>query len=366
MLIIEPNGRLATFQYAHNLANALSDIGHDVCLATGIDFETKSFSVRYRSLEVFDRHKVNAGRLLRFFKFCRTEKPDVVHVQGHNHPTSYLLLCVLIRLFVPAVFVYTAQEVKPRSIKAHQHLSLRLLYRFMSHVFVNVSENRGRLLRKYSYLSPDRVSVVPLADLTDFVRTDNPVRPFYVPETPFLVTFFGNIEHRKGIAFLLKAFPSVLQQVPGARLLIAGKAFDDIRVYERMVVELGIEEAVTIHAEYVELTDIPALMQSSRVLVLPYIQGPNSGLIPTANAYHRPVVCSDLPGLREMVDHGRTGLLVQPANSEAISDAIVRVLADEELERNLIEGLAKRAGTVTWPGIARKVESVYCELVEKT
>src|SRR3954466_5754872 len=99
ILKIEPKGYAATFQVAHNLADALGAMGHQVTLATGLGFETKELPRRYQALEVFNRFTPRPRLMAELIAYLRREPPEIVHLQGHSHPTSYLMLCALIRAF---------------------------------------------------------------------------------------------------------------------------------------------------------------------------------------------------------------------------------------------------------------------------
>ncbi len=363
---------LATFQYAHNLANALAERGHTVTLVTGIGFETREYERKFHVLEVFDRFIPRPIRIIKFLRFLRYYRPGIVHIQGHSHPTSYLLIRLLIRAVIKTRIVYTAQDVLPKRIKPHHKFSLRLLYRVMDHLFVNAQQNKQILLDEFPNTLDQNISVVPLADLSHFVQSEHPHRPSFFPSRDQVVLFLGNIERRKGLMVLLRAFKHVIEQVPAAYLVAAGKPFDDMTVYRNEVARLGIGAHVTLNGEYVKLEDIPGAFTFSSVLVLPYLEGWNSGVIPTAYTHQRPVICSDIGGFAEVIEDGVTGLLVPAGDELRLAEAIVRVLTDEKLKNTLALGLKTKAKTNTWPQIAEQVEDVYklllgqdCDSVDK-
>ena len=363
ILVVEPSGTLATFQYAHNLANALAGRGHTVALATGIDFETRGYEQKYQALEVFDRFIPRPLRLFRFLRFLRRFRPDIVHIQGHSHPTSYLGIRALIGSIIATKFVYTAQDVIPKSPRLHHSLSLQRLYRVMDHLFVNARQNKLKLLERFPGVPDEKVTVVPLADLTHFVRTEQPQRPEFIPRGRQVVLFFGNIERRKGLLVLLRAFKQVLEHVPKAYLVAAGKPFDDMAVYQEEIARLGIGADVALKGEYVELEAIPGTFTFSDLLVLPYLEGWNSGVIATACAYQLPIVSSNIGGFHEVIRDGVTGLLVPPGDDERLADAIVRVLTDSELKARLERGLQAEAESTSWQSIAEQIEEVYCSVL---
>jgi glycosyltransferase involved in cell wall biosynthesis len=160
-----------------------------------------------------------------------------------------------------------------------------------------------------------------------------------------LVGVVARLEPEKGHATLLDAWPRVLEQVPEARLLIIGEGSQRSSL-EAQAESLGLlgercagDACVgTRHARpgaKVVFTglrdDVPAVTAALDVAVLPSYREAQGLAILEAMALRRPVVATDVGGVPEMVEHGRTGLLVPPRDSLVLSDAIVRLLIDHPL-----------------------------------
>ena len=84
-----------------------------------------------------------------------------------------------------------------------------------------------------------------------------------------------------------------------------------------------------------------------------------------AAACGKPVVGFDVPGVRDSVKNGETGILVPPEDVQAYADAIVRICQDEELRRRLGEAGRERAKRFTWDETARKQEEFYMEVLDR-
>jgi glycosyltransferase involved in cell wall biosynthesis len=364
IVMVEPSGVLGAFQYAHNLANALGAAGHNVLMATGIGFETKDYPRNYEAVEAFDRFKPRPLRLLRLLQRVRSMRPDIVHIQGHSHPTSYLLIDKLLRSVSPAVTVMTAQDVVPKFRKPHHAWSLRRLYPKMQHIFLNAEQNKQFLLSSFPGVDPARLSVSPVPDLIDFLEASDTAPDLGIPAGRRVVLFFGNIEPRKGILVLIKAFTKVLEQVPDAYLLIAGPPFDDMRKYHDLVDQLGIQQHVGISDKYIPLEQIPGLFERVELLALPYLEGWNSGVIATAYAHGKPVIASDIGGFYEVVKNGDTGFLVPPADDAALADAIILTMTDADLHRRVSQGAKDFSNNTSWPALAEKTIAAYRNLLQ--
>ena len=166
----------------------------------------------------------------------------------------------------------------------------------------------------------------------------------FAPETP-LVGCVARLEPEKGHPTLLEAWRLVVERVPEARLLIVGEG-SRREALEEQARELGLlgtdcsgDMCVgTRHARpgaKVVFTgrrdDVPAVVAALDVAVLPSYREAQGITILEAMALHRPVVASNVGGIPEMVEDGRTGLLVPSHDPQALADAIVRLLTDHPL-----------------------------------
>ena len=140
-------------------------------------------------------------------------------------------------------------------------------------------------------------------------------------------------EYQKGQRYLLEAFAEL--EMPNTRLLIAGRegnASDDLRdLHER----LGLGERVLFlgHRE-----DIPDLIVACDVFCLPSLWEGLGGVLLEALGLGAPIVCSRLPPAEEVLDEGTDSVLVEPANSAALRDALRSLLANPEARARLSKG----------------------------
>jgi glycosyltransferase involved in cell wall biosynthesis len=101
-------------------------------------------------------------------------------------------------------------------------------------------------------------------------------------------------------------------------------------------------------------------MQRAGLVVVPYLEATQSAVIATAYAFARPVIASDVGGLREMVIQGKTGLLVPPNDSSALAKAIETLARDgRRLSRMGRHARALAEKTWAWDKIAAQHISLY-------
>jgi glycosyltransferase involved in cell wall biosynthesis len=185
--------------------------------------------------------------------------------------------------------------------------------------------------------------------------------PVRFDEDENLVLFFGRIWEYKGLEYLIRAEPLITSRVPDAQILIAGQG-EDFERYRRMMKS---PERFLVDNAYISEERAARYFQQASVVVLPYIEASQSGVIPLAYSAGKPVVATQVGGLPEMVEHGRTGYLVPPRNVSALADAVVRLLLDRKLRREMgIRGKKKVEAECSPEMVAQKTIDVYRRAAE--
>ena len=148
----------------------------------------------------------------------------------------------------------------------------------------------------------------------------------------------------------------ISRAVPDVRIVIAG-AGDDFKPYRRM---MQTPERFVVHNRFVSAADRDELFRQASVVVLPYVEATQSGVIPVAYAYSKPVVATDVGALREAVEDGNTGLLVPPADPAALAVAILELLCDPVRRRAMGASGRRKIETESSPQIvASQTVEVY-------
>lgn len=136
--------------------------------------------------------------------------------------------------------------------------------------------------------------------------------------------FFGRIDKYKGIETLLLGYREYLNENNAPlKLVIAGAG--DFSNREKQLLD-SIEQVIVIR-RFIHDEEIKALYLRARVVVLPYLEASQSGVLPIAYHYGKPVIISDLPGLKENVIDGKTGIIMKGNNS---LPHIMRAFENEE------------------------------------
>jgi glycogen(starch) synthase len=178
-----------------------------------------------------------------------------------------------------------------------------------------------------------------------------------------LVLYLGRLNLYKGVQFLIQAVPLVLREVPEAKFVIGGAIRYDVSDLSQLIKTLKVRDSV-VFTGYVPDRDVSKLYACCDVFCYPSLWE-GFGLTPAeAQACGKPVVAFNTCAIPEVVENTQTGLLVEPRNVEALAEALVSLLRDEE--RRISMGLKARDKVVThfsWDKAAEQTLRVYREVI---
>jgi glycosyltransferase involved in cell wall biosynthesis len=195
------------------------------------------------------------------------------------------------------------------------------------------------------------------------IRIGDEAASEHVQEEEHIILFFGRLWEYKGLEYLIRAEPLVTSRVPQAKIVIAGRG-RDFDHYRGMMVH---PERFIVYNEYVSDEKRAELFRRASVVVLPYIEASQSGVIPIAYRFGKPVVATTVGGLPDMVEHGRTGYLVPARDEKTLAEALVLLLQDKELRRQFGENGRRKLDVECAPElVARKTRIVYLQAMGGT
>jgi glycosyltransferase involved in cell wall biosynthesis len=282
-------------------------------------------------------------------RYLASERPDVL-VEAHNKLPFLTPLYARVPslVIVHHLFGATAFRQVPAPVALAVVVAEALIPRVYRAVpFVAISESsRTDLVRRG--LSADAVCVVLSGVDHDRYRPAPAARA-----AEPLVAFVGRVEWYKRLDVLLRALVEVRRGGIDARLVVAGvgEALPRVRALARA---LGLEASVETPG-FVDEDAKVRLLQRAHVVVQPSEKEGWGLTVIEANACGTPVVAADVPGLRDSVRDGETGLLVPPRDARALARALGRVLDDTSLRARLAAGAVAWAANFRWETAATQV-----------
>jgi len=229
---------------------------------------------------------------------------------------------------------------KPAIVRT-RHLSLpitsKATYSLLPHMVVTVSESvRDYLVNGKGIRAGKVVSIPTGVDLKRFdpSTTQETLKPgLGLKDGALVVGTVAILRRKKGHHILLEAIPGILREVPEAVFVIAGNG-PQRDALEKRIGELGVGESVKMLGLR---NDIPGVLKGLDLFVLPTLQEALGTSILEASAMGKAVVATRVGGVPEAVRDGVTGLLVPPEDPEGLKAAVVRLLRDNDLRKNMGE-----------------------------
>jgi glycosyltransferase involved in cell wall biosynthesis len=143
------------------------------------------------------------------------------------------------------------------------------------------------------------------------------------PQTP-LAVFTGRLHEHKGLMDLVNAWPKIIERYPAGKLWLIGEGPDGPRLWDR-IRQLGLTEHIILPGAFDEISEV---LQAADLFIFPsYEEGMSLSLLEAMSAAV-PVVATDIPGNRQLIDQGTHGRLFPARNVAALADSILHTLND--------------------------------------
>jgi glycosyltransferase involved in cell wall biosynthesis len=244
-----------------------------------------------------------------------------------------------------------------------------------------------RLLTKYFINSVDAAVVMSetVRDELDLFRKNLPVR--YSPHPLFenygksvgrdealerlglgndfqYILFFGLVRAYKGLDILIEAFSDRRFRSMNLKLIIAGEFYEDDAPYRAMIKKYQIGDDIIILNRFIRDDEVSSLFSAASIVVQPYKSASQSGVTQVAYHFDKPMIVTDVGGLREMVPDGICGYVVTP-EPRAVADAISDYF-EHNRESRFAEGVRMEKGRFSWSNMTSSIIDVYHECLKRS
>jgi glycosyltransferase involved in cell wall biosynthesis len=348
---------LAQFNVEYNiqLANALSK-KEDVTLILWRNLSERYLQYLDKSLKVEyiakprQKSPMNLNLVYETVDRIKRLNPDIVHMQN-----PYSWMCIGLPLIKKYPLVLTVHDPVPHfgREQIHSKFTTSFTMRYAKRVIVHGQRMKELVTSNFEFPA-ENIRIIPHGDFSFFAQSDASHE-----EEENTILYFGRIWDYKGLEYLIKAEPLISKDVPDAKIIIAGSG--DFRRYRGLIVN---EKNFVIINEFIPNEKVQELFQKASVVVLPYIEGSQSGIIPIAYSFKKPVVVTDVGSIPEVVDDGKTGYVVPPRDSARLASALVDILSDKAKKKRFGENAYEKMRTeLSWDSIADKTIEVYGEIL---
>ena len=341
------------------LTLALISAGHSaelICDPAGRLWERAiEFGVRCHPLRI--RNALDVSAAIRLRGILKRERYDIVHF----HTSRAHSMAPLTHGFAPATFVTRRMDYRPNRIFAP--------YLFNRAVDRVVAISNG-VADSLAAAGVDRSSITVVPSGVDCERFRPPSadersharKRFEVGDGEIAIIAVGALEPRKGHRYLIEAVAALVRSGVAIKCLIAGDG--SIRAdLEREITELGCARRVTVRGP---IEDPRELLWAADIFAMPSLREGLGVAALEAMACGLPAVVSAVGGLREVVEHDRSGILVEPARADQIGAAIVR-LALSEIRTKMGQAARQRVEqNYSMRAMAERTLALYRTALDKT
>jgi phosphatidylinositol alpha-mannosyltransferase len=292
-----------------------------------------------------------SSRLVR--KAFEVFRPDVIHVHDPLAPSTSML--GVIHRTAPVVATFHSYFAR-NHFEGRMYTALAPLLRpVWKRVDRRLAVSEAARYSVCSRMGPAEVSIVPNGADTEAFSDAHAAD---LPAGRKLL-FVGRLEPRKGFPVAVRAFGLLAHQYPDLRLIVVGAGEQ-----AGAVGELPADVRSRVHMlGKVPNETLPTYHRASDIFISPATGSESFGIVLVeAMAAGLPLVASDIPGYREVVRHGREGLLVAPSNPRALAAGVQQLLDDPELARTLGSQGYERSQAFAWTRIIDQLEAIYYDV----
>jgi D-inositol-3-phosphate glycosyltransferase len=313
----------------------------------------------------------------KLIRYAVTAKPGIFHILWNNK--FELFDRTLLMLYYKALgkkIVLTVHNVNARKRdskdSALNRLTLRVQYRLADHIFVHTEQMKRELIEEFG-VQGVRVSTIPFginnAVPNTSVTEGEARRRLNIRDDKKTILFFGNITPYKGLEYLTAAFQQVLARRDDYQLIIAGRPKNCERYWT--AIRESIHQEVQrgralLRADFIPDDETEVYFKAADVLVLPYRQIYQSGVLFLGYSFGLPVLAADVGALKDEVVEGQTGFVFRPEDPVDLARAIERYFSSDlyanlSMRRREIREYATERHS--WDVVGQVTMSIYARLL---
>lgn len=176
------------------------------------------------------------------------------------------------------------------------------------------------------------------------------------------ILFFGFVRAYKGLDLLINAFADTRLRAIGIRLIVAGEFYEDDRPYRELVEKHKLGGEIHFFDRFINDTEVAAFFSSADLVVQPYKSATQSGVTQIAYHFEKPMIVTDVGGLREIVPDRKCGYVVNAGATE-IADSILDYFGNNRRE-DFTENVKAEKQKYSWDKMTASVTDVYHKSIE--
>lgn len=174
------------------------------------------------------------------------------------------------------------------------------------------------------------------------------------------VLFFGLVRAYKGLDLLIDAFADEKLRNSNIKLIVAGEFYQDENIYRKQISDLGIEDKIIIHNEFIPDDKVNLYFSAADIIAQTYKSATQSGVTQIAFHFEKPMLVTNVGGLGEIVINGQSGYVVEP-KADKIADALSDFF-EKERSSEFIQAVRTEKSKYAWNIMTGKILELYKQM----
>lgn len=301
--------------------------------------------------------------MFKLASYLKREKVDIIHTQLFE--PSIVGLCAGFLARTKRVMTRQHSDCHTR-INKNWHVRIDKICNYLSHKIIGVSKHTSKHIVEIENTPSNKVVTIYNGIDFDHLETSEDdfrarIRREFAAEDKILILTVGRLHPEKGCKYLFKSLPELRSRLRKPFLwLIAGKG-PFKKEYEKQIKVSGCEDIVKLIGFRKDIAD---LMSTADIFVLPSLAEAFGFVFAEALYFGTPIVATNVGGIPEIVTNGVDGVLIPPADSDALTNTLSNLLNDsEKLKSFANKGRKKVSEKFKAEDMVRKYEDLYEELM---
>lgn len=172
--------------------------------------------------------------------------------------------------------------------------------------------------------------------------------------------FFGIIREYKGLDILLDAFAEISSKFKDLHLIVAGEFYDDDRPYLDLIKKHNLEDSIVLATHFIPDEQVVNYFCAADIIVQPYKHATQSGVTQIAYHFEKPMLVTDVGGLKEIVPNNKVGYVCEPT-PESVTDAISDFYLNNK-ESIFIDGVLEEKKKYSWDMMVSNIKNLHQDI----
>lgn len=271
---------------------------------------------------------------------------------------SFGVIAKIVRGNKKTKIIAITHNVKPHEKRIGDRLFTRFLFSAVDY-FILLSKRLEQDLKMMKIDARFKTLFHPVYSIFGDVLPKETARDYLKIKGEKVILFFGFIREYKGLDNLLKAF-ALLKNKIDIKLIVAGEYYSNEEHYRNLIDELEIRDNIYLFNNFIPTTDVKYFFSAADIVVLPYNNATQSGIVQIANNFNKPVIATDVGAMSESVLDNKTGFLVVKQNPDKLAETILRFYIENK-EEEFVKNIKIESERFSWENFVTGIMGV-CEI----